>query len=174
MKILNKIIKIINLFLWWIINSLPLYPTFNRLRASFLRFFFGVSIGDNTTIGNLFGFKGNITIGNSCGINRNVSINASGEWKIKVGNYVLIASNVVIRNADHGFSDITIPIRQQLHTGGDIIIEDDVWLASNVIVLPGVRIGTGSVIGAAAVVTKDIPPYSIAVGIPARIVKSRK
>ncbi|MCX7595635.1 MAG: acyltransferase, partial [Fischerella sp.] len=54
-----------------------------------------------------------------------------------------------------------------------IIIEDDCWLGHGVTVLDGVTIGKGSVIGAGAVVTKDIPPYSVAVGIPAKVVKSR-
>ena len=54
-----------------------------------------------------------------------------------------------------------------------VIIEDDVWIGARVIILPGVTIGTGSVIGAGAVISKSIPPYSVAVGNPARIVKNR-
>lgn len=56
---------------------------------------------------------------------------------------------------------------------GDIIIEDDVWLGHSVTVCAGVTIGRGSVIGAGAVVTRDVPPYSIAVGAPAKVIKSR-
>ena len=55
-----------------------------------------------------------------------------------------------------------------------ITIEDDVWLASNVVVVDGVSIGKGSVVGAGAVVNKNLPPYSIAVGVPARVVKNRR
>jgi acetyltransferase-like isoleucine patch superfamily enzyme len=56
----------------------------------------------------------------------------------------------------------------------EVVIEDDVWLGYNVIVLPGVTIGKGSVIGAGSVVSKDIPPYSIAIGNPARVIKKRE
>ena len=57
---------------------------------------------------------------------------------------------------------------------GSVTVEDDVWIGSNCVILPGVTIGCGSVIGAGAVVTKDIPPYSIAVGVPAKVLKQRK
>jgi acetyltransferase-like isoleucine patch superfamily enzyme len=86
----------------------------------------------------------------------------------------MIGPNVVIISGTHNFKDVTIPIRKQGSVKKRVIIEDNVWLAANVNVMPGVRIGEGSVIGAGAVVTKDIPPYSIAVGVPARIIKSRE
>jgi acetyltransferase-like isoleucine patch superfamily enzyme len=67
-----------------------------------------------------------------------------------------------------------LPIRRQpLHSKGGIVIEDDVWLGVGVIVLDGVRIGRGAVVGAGAVVTKDLPPNSISSGAPARVVKMR-
>nr|WP_143033346.1 DapH/DapD/GlmU-related protein [Prevotellamassilia timonensis] len=56
---------------------------------------------------------------------------------------------------------------------GKVIIEDDCWIGFNVIILPGVTIGKGSIIGAGAVVTKSIPPYSVAGGVPAKVIKSR-
>ncbi|HOZ23028.1 MAG TPA: DapH/DapD/GlmU-related protein, partial [bacterium] len=63
---------------------------------------------------------------------------------------------------------------QGYESKGGVVIEDDCWLGAGVMVLDGVTIGTGSVIGAAAVVTKDIPPYSVALGIPAKVVATRK
>lgn len=66
-----------------------------------------------------------------------------------------------------------LPIREQGVTREGIIIEDDCWLGSGVKVLDGVTIGKGCVIGANSVVTKDIPPYSVAVGAPARVIKKR-
>jgi maltose O-acetyltransferase len=55
-----------------------------------------------------------------------------------------------------------------------VVIEDDVWIGSNAVVMPGVRLGCGSVVGAGAVVTQDVPPFAIVVGVPARIIKYRK
>ena len=114
-----------------------------------------------------------IKIGGGVNINYNVLIDAS-EGSIQIGNNVLIGPNCVLRAADHVFSDITQPINRQGHIGGRIIIEEDCWLSANVVVLRDVTIGKGSVIGAGAVVTKSIPPYSIAVGIPARVIGQRK
>lgn len=92
---------------------------------------------------------------------------------IKIGKYCLIAPHVGIFANNHVFSDPNCPIVQQGHTYKGIVIEDDCWLGSGVKVLDGVTIGRGSVIGAGAVVTKDIPPYSIAVGVPAKVVSNR-
>ncbi|MGB7440838.1 MAG: DapH/DapD/GlmU-related protein [Coleofasciculaceae cyanobacterium] len=97
----------------------------------------------------------------------------SGE-KIQIGKYCLIASHCSIYANNHNFSDPTREIKQQENTYEGIVIEDGCWLGTGARVLDGVTIGRGSVIGAGAVVTKDIPPYSIAVGVPARVVSQRK
>ena len=94
--------------------------------------------------------------------------------KIEIGRYVLVAANCSIGLATHEFADPSTPIALQgLRRKGGVVIEEDVWLSVNVVVLDGVRIGRGSVVGAGSVVTKDVPPYSIAVGIPARVTGSR-
>ena len=113
-----------------------------------------------------------LIIGDNVAINNNVWINAAGG--ISIGNYVIIGPNTVIHSANHKFDDIDIPIQKQGHYFKHTVIEDDVWLEAAVVVTPGARIGRGSVIGAGAVVVGDIPPYSIAVGVPARVMKSRK
>ena len=64
--------------------------------------------------------------------------------------------------------------RQGFQSKGGVEIEDDVWLGAHVVVLDGVKIGRGSVIGACSLVTKDVPPYSIAYGVPAKLHGSRK
>ncbi|WP_275974180.1 acyltransferase [Argonema galeatum] len=92
---------------------------------------------------------------------------------IKIGKYCLIAPHVGIFANNHVFTDPTVPIVQQGHTYKGIVIEDDCWLGSGVKVLDGVTIGRGSVIGSGAVVNKDIPPYSIAVGVPAKVISKR-
>ncbi|MBD2743572.1 acyltransferase [Coleofasciculus sp. FACHB-1120] len=93
--------------------------------------------------------------------------------KIKIGKDCLIASHVSIYASNHNFEETTRPIISQGYNCKGITIEDDCWLGSKVTVVDGVTIGTGSVIGAGAVVTKDIPPYSVAVGVPAKVVSRR-
>lgn len=117
--------------------------------------------------------KSSIKISDGVSINRNVLINARGGGEILIGKNVLIGPNVVIRSNNHIIDDIGIPIKYQGVTDGYIILEDDVWIGANVVILPNVRIGKGAVVGAGAVVTKDIEPYTIAAGIPAKKIKSR-
>ena len=114
-----------------------------------------------------------VTIGNDVGLNIGVLVDPSEGGRIEIGNSVGIGPYCVLRAADHGFSDPSVTIQQQKHRPGVIVIEDDVWLGSHVVVTRNVRIGRGSVVGAHSVVTKDIPPYSIAVGVPARVIRKR-
>ncbi|WP_009632362.1 acyltransferase [Synechocystis sp. PCC 7509] len=97
-----------------------------------------------------------------------------GPGNVKIGKYCLIAAHCGIIANNHIFSDPIEMIRQQGLTCRGIVIEDNCWLGYGVKILDGVTIGEGSVIGAGAVVTKDIPPYSVAVGIPAKVVRSRQ
>ena len=92
---------------------------------------------------------------------------------LSIGDNCAIASHVVITTYRHLFSDKTMPIRDQEVELGPVAIEDDVWIGTHAIIMPGVRIGGGSVIAARAVVTKNVPPRSIAAGVPARIIKER-
>jgi acetyltransferase-like isoleucine patch superfamily enzyme/putative methionine-R-sulfoxide reductase with GAF domain len=98
----------------------------------------------------------------------------SGPGNIKIGKDCMIASHSGIYANNHNFTDLTVPIREQDLTRKGIIIEDNCWLGHGVIVLDGVTIGQGSVIGAGSVVSKDIPPLSIAVGVPAKVIRSRQ
>ena len=114
----------------------------------------------------------NISIGNRCRINSNTWI--SGMGKIHIGNDVQIGPRVVILTANHTFNLVDQTIYSQGSTIKNVSIGDDVWIGVNVVILPGVNIGTGCVIGAGSIVTKDIPPYSVAVGNPAKVIKMRK
>lgn len=98
----------------------------------------------------------------------------AGSGNIKIGKSCLIAAHVGIFANNHIFDDPTQTIENQGISSEGIVIEDDCWVGHAVTILDGVTIGKGSVIGAGAVVTKDIPPFSIAVGVPAKVVKSRK
>lgn len=115
----------------------------------------------------------NVTVGKNCYFNLGVIIDAGREGKIVIGDNCLFGPYVVVRAADHKFDRMDIPIYKQGHDFGTIVIEDDCWICAHVTITKNVRIGRGSVIGANSVVTHDIPPYSIAVGCPAKVIKSR-
>jgi acetyltransferase-like isoleucine patch superfamily enzyme len=114
-----------------------------------------------------------LRIGNDVKLHSGVLIIADCGGKITIGNDVLIAPYVIIRAANHQFDNPSQLIRLQGHKADHIVIGDDVWLGSGVVILPGALIGNGSVIGAGSVVTGEIPPLSIAVGAPARVIGRR-
>ncbi len=116
--------------------------------------------------------EGDVTMGNNCAINSFTMI-AGRNKPIAIGNHVRIGSHVCIVAGNHKFDDPNTLIVEQSIVDLGITIEDDVWLGSSSVVVDGVRIGRGSVIGAGSVVTKDIPPFSIAVGNPARVIRKR-
>ncbi|MGB0930369.1 MAG: acyltransferase [Chitinophagales bacterium] len=90
---------------------------------------------------------------------------------LRVGNDVMFAQNVILSGLNHGYSDITTPIRQQKCTTSEIVVADNVWIGANAIVTAGVHIGKNSIVAAGSVVTKDVPPYTIAAGNPAKPIK---
>jgi len=90
---------------------------------------------------------------------------------VEIGDDIMFAQNIVVSGLNHSFEDITKPISDQKVSTSKIIIENEVWIGANSIVTAGVTIGKHSVIGGGSVVTKNIPPYSVAVGNPAKIVK---
>jgi maltose O-acetyltransferase len=86
----------------------------------------------------------------------------------------MIAPEVIILTLGHRHDSIETPMCGQGGYATKVIIEDDVWIGIRVIVLPGVKIGKGSIVGAGAVVTKDVPPWTIVGGVPAKVIKRRK
>ena len=115
---------------------------------------------------------GAVVIGDDVTVNGNVRLIADG-GRIEIGSKVMIGPNVVMRPADHGFERDDLPIKEQERTVGEIIVGSDVWIAANVVLVRGARIGNHSVIGAGSVVTGEIPERSIAAGVPARVIRSR-
>jgi acetyltransferase-like isoleucine patch superfamily enzyme len=110
---------------------------------------------------------GDVIIGNNCGIGiSNVIIGP-----VTMGNYVMLAQNIVVSGLNHGYEDVTLPPRVQKVVTKPINIMDNVWIGANCVITAGVTIGKHAVIGAGSVVTKDIPDYSVAVGNPARVIK---
>ena len=93
---------------------------------------------------------------------------------VVIGRDVMMGPRCHLIALNHAVDDVERPMREQGHADKrPIVIEDDVWLGASVVVLPGVRIGTGSVIGAGSVVTRDVPAYAVVGGNPARVIRSR-
>ena len=124
----------------------------------------GSTIEEYCTINN---GVGNVIIGQ----NTLIGIGNTIIGPIKIGNNVIFAQNIVASALNHEYRDPNLPIYKQPIITKEIIIEDDCWIAANAVITAGVTIGKHSVIAAGAVVTKDIPPYSVAVGNPAKILK---
>lgn len=97
----------------------------------------------------------------------------AAKQEVHIGDDCLLAEMVSIRDHDHRFDDFDLPIREQGASCAPVRIGNNVWLAARVVVVKGVTIGDGAIVGAGAVVTKDIPAGAIAVGVPARVVKMR-
>ncbi len=136
---------------------------------------------------------GAIVIGDDVRILRGVTMSTTSEGRVRIGNgvhigegslvfsgvginimdNVIIGPRNIIVDLDHRFQNLALPINQQGMVGKEINIEEDVWIASQCVIIKGVTIGKGSVIGAGSIVNKNIPPYSIAAGVPARVVKKR-
>jgi acetyltransferase-like isoleucine patch superfamily enzyme len=133
-----------------------------------------IIIGDRSSIRTfacLYTYGGIITIGKQCTINPFIVI--YGHGGVTIGNDVHFGTHTVIVSSDHGFMDPDKPISEQPETRKGVVIEDGVWTGAGVFILDGVIVGKGSVIAAGAVVTNNIPPFSIAAGVPARVIKSR-
>lgn len=90
---------------------------------------------------------------------------------VTVGNDIMFAQNIVVSGLNHSYEDITMSIHDQKVSTAEIKIEDEAWIGANAVIVAGVTIGKHSVVAAGSVVTKDVPPYSIAAGNPARIIK---
>jgi acetyltransferase-like isoleucine patch superfamily enzyme len=116
--------------------------------------------------------EGTLSLGDKSVLARDISINCYLD--VEIGDSALIADGVYISDFDHKFNDLTIPIKDQGITKSRVRIERDVWLGTKVTIARGVHIGEGAVVGANAVVTRDLPAYCVAVGVPARVVKDRR
>ena len=145
-------------------------------RLSFFRGLGNMSFGSGVSIGtsnHFFADKGTIRIGNKTFFNINCNINASVGGVIDIGSNCLFGPNVVLHSSNHRYRDVSMPVIEQGHDCADIHIKDNVWLGANVIVLAGVTIGEGAIVAAGAVVTQDVPEFSIVGGVPAKFIKSR-
>jgi len=128
------------------------------------------SIGDNSMIED-FSTINNGVGAVSIGANSLVGLGNVIIGPVTIGNDVILAQHIVASGLNHNYQDIQQPIHKQGVSVAPIVIEDECWIGANAVVTAGVTIGRHSVIAAGAVVTKDVPPYSVAVGNPARVIK---
>ncbi|MBN2141000.1 MAG: acyltransferase [Desulfovibrionaceae bacterium] len=137
--------------------------------------FRNISIGDETRVAEncrLHGHDGTLRIGSRCSLSANVQAGAA-QGELHIGDDVSIGPNTVIRAGIHRFERLDLPINRQGHERTVIRIEDDVWIASNVVISGGVTLGKGCVVGAGSVVTRDVAPYTVVAGAPAKFIKNR-
>ncbi|MBT2517805.1 sugar O-acetyltransferase [Streptomyces sp. ISL-90] len=143
-------------------------PSDTERRRSLLEAILG-SVGARTVLLSPFhaGFGSNVHIGDD--FFGNVNLTFVDDVEIRIGNGVMIAPSVTLTTTGHPVHpDLRVDFRR---FSEPIVIEDKVWIGSNVVVLPGVTIGYGAVIGAGSVVTRDIPPMTVAVGTPCRVLR---
>ena len=117
-------------------------------------------------------FSDHIDAGDRLAIN--VGTYIDGRGGIRFGDNVLIGPHCSIISVEHGHERIDVPMAAQPYKFVPVNIGNDVWIGANSCIRAGVTIGDGCIIGANAVVTRDIPPYAVAVGVPARIISYRK
>ena len=140
----------------------------------------GITLGDRVTVGSYSSLMASTVVrepgqGITIGDNTAVGIRNTiwGQGGVVIGNDCLLGPDVFIVSENHTFDSRSAPILTQRGTRDPVIIGDDCWLGAGVKVMPGVTIGDGAVIGAGAVVTKSVPAYAIAAGIPARVMGTR-
>lgn len=132
-----------------------------------------VTIGHNSIgSGTVIQGTGRLSIGKNTFFGEYCIVGCNAE--ITIGQDVMIAQAVTIRDTDHAFERTDIPMNQQGITTAPILIGDDVWIGHGAAVLKGVTIGNGAIIAAGAVVNRDVAPYDIVGGVPARVIGNRK
>lgn len=179
-RYIKKIIRYIALTVYYCFGKylpqrLPIYGECKRIRGFLCKLIFK-KCGKNVNIqrGAYFGLGNNITIGDNSGIGVNAYITGIGSGgELAIGNDVMMGPEVVIFTVSHCYKDTTIPMNRQGFYSAKVVIEDDVWIGYRSIILTDITIGKGSVIGAGSVITKDVPPYTVVGGAPARVIKKR-
>lgn len=144
--------------------------SFGHFRA-FLAKGFIEHCGKHVNIDKRTSFSSHLNIGDYSGIGKGSFL----QGYVTIGNHVLMGAECLIYTENHNFNRMECTIDQQgYQEPRPVIIGDDVWIGSRVIILPGVSVGNGAVIGAGSVVTHDVPPYAIVGGNPAKVIKYRK
>lgn len=169
--------KIYLMVYYFIIQYLPMQPMPGWKLFEKIRYFFIKRIlqkcGNGVRVNSkcYFGDGSRLVVGDRTLL----GLNARLGGKIRLGNDVIMGPDVVLMAISHAYDRLDIPINQQGSTQEqEIVIGDDVWIGTRVVIMPGVKIGSHSIIGSNAVVTKSFEAYSIIGGVPAKLIKSRK
>jgi acetyltransferase-like isoleucine patch superfamily enzyme len=129
---------------------------------------------DNRTRQLFFRLTG-VHIGQGCNITPGLVVNDGYSGLCRIGDRVSIATNVTLvvdSNPNNSRLCDEPHVKAHLIKTAPVVIEDDVWLGTNAVVLPGVRVGQGAIVGAGAVVTRDVPPFAVVAGAPARVIRT--
>ncbi len=153
--------------------SLPRYRCLNWLKASFLRMQ-GAQIGKRVVFypGVWIAPGRNLTVGNDVDFALDVLVSTSGG--VAIGDRTLIGYRTQLISSNHKMPDDRGMIFRAGHNHEPIVIERDVWIGANCTILPGVRIGEGAVVGAGSVVAKDVEPFTVVGGVPAKMIRPRR
>ena len=162
----NYFKRILIAFEWLWIRLVGIFPS-KHFRTFVLKCFKDVRIGQQSAIYSGFKWwKGPFHVGTGCNIGFDNHIDC--RRGVYIGNNVCLATNVFIWTLHHDYNDIHFDVK-----GGKVVINDFVWVCSRAIILPGVTIGEGAVVAAGAVVTKDVEPWTIVGGVPAKKIGKR-
>lgn len=166
-KIQARICAISEEFLLFFLNLIGCIPS--HMIRKFFYYLSGINLGAGSTIHSKATFYtlGKLTIGQDTIIGEKATLDTRGE--IVIGNHVDIASEVMLYSSQH---DINAPDFRAVY--GKIEIEDYIFIGPRAIILPGVKLGKGAVIGAGAVVTKSVAPFSVVAGVPAKEIAKRQ
>jgi maltose O-acetyltransferase len=174
----RKIYRLIALVAYYsFARYFPRFPNHcigKKMRRYLCQFIFRKS-GKNINVERMayFGVGKNIELGSNSGIGIRAQIWGVDVGELIMGDNVMMAPEVIIVTLGHRHDSIETPMCSQGGYATKVIIEDDVWIGVRAIVLPGGKIGKGSIVGAGAVVTKDVPPYTVVGGVPAKVIKMR-
>lgn len=173
---MKKIMKAIGYLLYVILGSwLPHYecgyswPICSNIKRVCAKMMFD-KCGTKVDIGRHVSFSAKISLGDRSSIGDNTYING----ELRIGKDVMMSPNCAFIAANHNYKRTDIPMNKQGGTKSPIIIEDDVWIGYGVIITAGVHVGQGAILAAGAVITKDVEPYTIVGGVPARVIGTRK
>ena len=170
-----KFKQILGHFLYTIAKPLPSSTSKVKMGQRKLRAFATRLIirecGKNVNIEKGATFSSRLSIGDNSGVGKRASLQGT----VTIGKDVMMGPDCIIYTSNHRFDRTDIPMREQgFYPEEPVVIGDDVWIGGRVIILPGVKIGSHVVVGAGAVVTKDVPDYAIVGGCPAKILKFRQ
>ena len=175
---MNKLIRLLCCALyygfaqWLPASYMPGGRIFKAIRYFVCRFLFR-ACGKNVNIehGAFFHSGQTIAIGDNSGI----GVRAYLSGQITIGKDVMVGKDVIIMTTNHNFDRTDIPMNKQgFQKEEPVVIGDDVWICDRSIILPGVHIGKGAIVGAGAVVTKDVPEWTVVGGVPVKVIKYRK